>query len=64
MTVLEENSLPYHMQFDLIMDNPENGLIEGLWEDLHSDKYSELMFEERFKITVCIQQRIAILRGT
>lgn len=31
---------PYHVQFDLIMDNPEKGLIAGgLQEDLHSDKY-------------------------
>lgn len=55
---------PYHVQFDLIMDNPEKGLIEGgLQEDLYSDKYSEPMFEEGFKITACIQQGIAILSG-
>ena len=52
------------MQLDLIMHNPEKGLTEeGLWEDQHSDKYSEPMFEERFKITACIQQVIAILSG-
>jgi len=38
-------------------------LIEGLWEDLHSGKYSEPMFEEGFKLTVHIQQGIAILSG-
>lgn len=53
------------MQFDLIMNNPEKGLTEeGLWEDLYSDKYSELMFDKGFKIRVCIQQGIAILSGT
>lgn len=32
--MLEESSLPYHVQFDLPMDNPEKGLVGGLWEDL------------------------------
>lgn len=45
------------------MDNPEKGLIEGLWEELCSVKYFKLIIVEGFKITACIQQGIAILSG-